>query len=281
MEIELGARVRTSDGEEIGTIDRVILDPAGSAVRAVVVRRGFILVRDVEIPLEALEPGPRGEVLLTCTTAEVDRLPGLVEEHYTAAPAAQATGAGYPAGQTVRPAGAAALWREVETILSRQQVEQAVVGEGSVVRSRDGERIGEIGRLTFDEESGRPAELTIRRGGLFGEEVELPARLIASVDDGLVTLALPAAAFAAWAGLPAGGAVWSRDGLHLGTLRRRERDYLVVRSLDAMRWLRVPITAVDRLEEDRLVLAADAAEALRWDTLAGYAAAAGLAGAAD
>ena len=286
MNVELGARVRTSDGEEVGTIDQVVLDASSGAVRAAVVRQGFILGRDVEVPLAMLEPGPHGEVLLTCTAAELDGLPTFVEERYTAAADARAAAAGYPAGRVAWPVGGAGMdttpagasegrgsvWREIEVILDRQHFENAVVGEGSEVRSHDGERIGAVERLSFDEESGRLAELVVRSGFIVVEELAVPAQLVAAVDDGVVVLGLDAAALAAWADLTEDDEVWSRDGVHLGTIRRWGMDYLIIRGLEGGRWLRVPMTAVARREDRRIVLHVEAAEALRWDTLAGAAA---------
>jgi len=43
--IELGAHVRTSDGQDAGTIDRLILDPATADIKAAVVHQGVLLSR--------------------------------------------------------------------------------------------------------------------------------------------------------------------------------------------------------------------------------------------
>jgi hypothetical protein len=217
MNVELGARVRTSDGEEVGTIDAAAGYPAGRAA------------------------WPVGGAGMDTT----------------------------PAGASEGQGG---VWREIEAILDRQHFENAVDGEGSEDRSHDGERIGAVERLSFDEESGRLAELVVRSGFIVVEELAVPARLVAAVDDGVVVLGLDAAALAAWADLTEDDEVWSRDGVHLGTIRRWGMDYLIIRSLEGGRWLRVPMTAVARREDRRIVLHVEAAEALRWDTLAGAAA---------
>src|SRR5207247_5048756 len=62
---DLGARVRTSDGQEVGVVDKLIFDPATERVKAVAIRRGFILHRDVEVPIEDLRAGPGDELLLS------------------------------------------------------------------------------------------------------------------------------------------------------------------------------------------------------------------------
>ena len=69
-----------------------------------------------------------------------------------------------------------------------QDLSNAIVQEGSTVKSRDGEKLGEVHRLVFDPQTGRPTMLVIRKGFLFTEDVEIPAGLISSVDDDVVYL---------------------------------------------------------------------------------------------
>src|ERR671933_442313 len=84
MRVELGARVRTTDGKDVGTIDRLIVDPSNNEIKAAVIRKGIILPRDVEVPLSTIEPGPNGSVQLTYTADQVDQLPEFFESNYTA-----------------------------------------------------------------------------------------------------------------------------------------------------------------------------------------------------
>jgi len=63
-----------------------------------------------------------------------------------------------------------------------------VIKEGSDVRSRDGEKVGEVHQIVFDASTGRPAALVIRKGFLFTEDVEVPVGLISSLDDDRVYL---------------------------------------------------------------------------------------------
>ncbi len=56
MDIELGARVVTADGAEVGQVHRVVVDLEQQAVTALVVLRGRLLPRDVLVPLAAEDP---------------------------------------------------------------------------------------------------------------------------------------------------------------------------------------------------------------------------------
>lgn len=202
MRIELGAHVRTSDGEEAGTIEKLVLDPASGDVKLAVIRKGGFLGADVEVPLEALTIGSGDTVGLSYTKDELDTLPRFYEGNYTSPPTGYATPYGYPYAGMLWPVGGieaypaptlglydqpAADPKEAE-MLRRQDLKNAVIDEGSDVKSRDGEKVGEVHRVTFDAESGQPVSLVVRKGFLFTEDLELTADLIDSVDDGEVVL---------------------------------------------------------------------------------------------
>ena len=203
--IKLGDQVRTSDGHDVGNIDKLILDPSSGEVKAAVVRKGFILHDDVEVPLSAFQAGSGGIVRLTYTADQVNELPRFSEGSYTTPPPGYVSPYGYPAGGLLWPVG---WWpgtppvsapsygspdpvsREVAAGLRQQDWANAVIDEGSDVISRDGEKVGEIESVTIDPATGQPASLIVRKGFLFTEDLTLPAETISSVDDRVVYLTL-------------------------------------------------------------------------------------------
>lgn len=208
MRLEIGTHVQTSDGQDAGTIDRLILDPATNRIKAAVLRKGLFLPHDTEVPVDMLEPGPDDTARLTCTAEQAAAFPEFFEATYTATPPAGAVPPlGYPPGAFYWPAGYGAGWpsptagalagtavgREADAALRRQDVENAVVGEGSAVLDRDGAMVGAVHRLVFDAATERLTRLVVRRGVIFTTDVELPATLIARVDDGAVSLGVTAA----------------------------------------------------------------------------------------
>jgi sporulation protein YlmC with PRC-barrel domain len=164
----------------------------------------------VEVNAEDLLVGPGGGLGLARTADEAEQLPPFEEANYTTPPLDYETPAGWPssaiawpigfggtAGPMVDPAvGGAAVdphvQREVASALRAADLENAVVGEGSAVRDRDGEKVGEVARLGFDAASGCLDRLVVRRGFPFTEEFEVPATLVDSVGDGVVYLRAPA-----------------------------------------------------------------------------------------
>jgi uncharacterized protein YrrD len=199
----LGTRVRTSDGEDVGVVDKLIFDPETDRVKAVAIRRGFILRRDVEVPIDDLVAAPNGrELRLTCTADHSKDLPPFDESKYTTPPVDYTTPAGIPSTGLLWPAGYPGdiapvtveqgvdphVRAEIASALHQLDFENAVVGAGSAVKSRDGEQVGDVHRIVFEPETGRVRFLVVRCGFLFREDVELPASTIASIGDGVVYL---------------------------------------------------------------------------------------------
>ncbi|HLJ57091.1 MAG TPA: PRC-barrel domain-containing protein, partial [Chthonomonadaceae bacterium] len=85
---------------------------------------------------------------------------------------------------------AASTPTEVQERLRQQDDENAVISVGDDVFTADGEKVGEVENIVFDSVTGMPTHLTVRRGWLFHRDWELDADVIASVDDGQVTLKL-------------------------------------------------------------------------------------------
>lgn len=209
MRVELGAKVQTSDGKDVGAVDQLIVDPGSKEVKSVVVRKGVLLPRDVEIPLDVLESADGRDVRLSYTSAQVDRLPEFHESSYTVTPPVGfMPPAGYPVTgmlwpqnyQWAMPSAAAATYEadhEAGAELRQQDLENAVIAEGSSVIDRDGKEVGSAHDLTFDPASGRLAHLVIREGLIFSKNVSVPASLISRVADGVIYLKVKAAEIAA------------------------------------------------------------------------------------
>lgn len=207
MRTELGAHVRTSDGQDVGTIDRLILDPASRRVKAAVLRKGVILPRDVEVPLSALVPGADGAACLRSTAEQVADLPPFDESRYTGVlpvgyiplfgyaeagfywpVSAINAGAALPPVSPDDPAAPTEAPGERSAEARRQDRDNAVIQDGSMVVSRDEQQVGTVQQLVFDMESGHFSHLRVRRGFLFAETFDLPVGLIARVDDDIIHL---------------------------------------------------------------------------------------------
>jgi sporulation protein YlmC with PRC-barrel domain len=203
MRIQLGEQILTTDGREAGRVDKVILDPDRGTVDSVVLRKGAILPRDVEVTIDQITEDSAGNHRLSLGSVRLDELPPFDERKYTAPPAdlvpfanSPREGVLWPVGYAVTPAplpnppfgGDRELAEEVAARLYEQDFENAVIVSGSVVMSRDGKKVGALKRLTFSENDGRLESLFVRQGFLFPTELELAGSLVESADDGVLYL---------------------------------------------------------------------------------------------
>jgi sporulation protein YlmC with PRC-barrel domain len=212
MNVQLGQRVVTRDGKNLGHIKFMIFDPEQETVKSIVVEKGLLLKDDVEIPTEELSAAKGEELICARSAAEVEDLPRFHEDLYTVPPEGIFGTAGVPAGalwpaaypptgyvggypyQAAFPAfvlgdpNRPPDYSEEEAIHRRLDQENAVIKAGDKVVASDGETVGEVVNVLFQAETGRPLRLVVRKGFLFTEDAELPGEVIAGVDDGVVYL---------------------------------------------------------------------------------------------
>jgi sporulation protein YlmC with PRC-barrel domain len=208
MRVELGSEVRTTDGQVVGRIKHLIMEPENVNVRAVVIEKGLLLPDDVEVDLSRLNYGIDQRIELNCTKEEYDRLPRFDRSKYTDRPPTNLVLAGFP------PVGV--LWNvpsaypmsysetgpipaPTDTSIGGTPDSAAgsaypahstpvVIEKGSGVYSSDDHQIGEVHEVTFDVSTGRPILLVIRSGLIVHSDTQIPAELIREVGDGEVRL---------------------------------------------------------------------------------------------
>jgi hypothetical protein len=102
MSITRGASVWTSDGQQIGAVDKLIVSDGG-VIDAIVVRRGGVLDRDVEIPVSELTAEADGRLRLARATDGLAGLAGFAEANYASPGADAKLPAGYSADDLLAP----------------------------------------------------------------------------------------------------------------------------------------------------------------------------------
>jgi sporulation protein YlmC with PRC-barrel domain len=212
MKIEIGSTVNSSDGQNIGSVDRLIIDPATSEVRAAVIRKGMFLPRDIEVPLSSLTASSGGELGVDMSADEVKNLPEFAEDMYILPPPQYQLPDGFTAGSLYWPAGTmmgppqnipattmvadgsmdSAIQDAARADQSTQEFDDAVIGKGSTVSGRDGETIGKVAELAFDPKTGALSGLVVRSGLLVHNDRHIASSLIDTVEEGLITLKVDA-----------------------------------------------------------------------------------------
>ncbi len=203
MQINLNEPILTSDGQEAGRIAKVILDADNRTVQSVVLRRGTLLPRDVEIDLSQLTEDADGRLRLVFDADELAKLPRFDPTKYSPPPLDLSLPSDFTHDQVLLPAGylgtlspAVAVPAGLESTvpadvaqkLHEQDLENAVIAVGSAIVSNDGHQIGELAGLTFTDPGRQLVSLVVRQGFLFPKEHEIPGSLVAGAKDGVIYL---------------------------------------------------------------------------------------------
>ena len=82
MRVDLDAKVLARDGEEIGSVDRAIVDPNTDEVTSIVVRTGAVFGRDIVVAREELEQASEDgdSIRLSLTKDELEQMPDFAPE---------------------------------------------------------------------------------------------------------------------------------------------------------------------------------------------------------
>jgi sporulation protein YlmC with PRC-barrel domain len=207
MRLDLDAKVRAHDGEEIGSIDRAIVDPRTNEVTHVVVRTGAIFGRDIVVPREDLERANQDgdTVQLDLSKDELEKFPDFEMERYGTPPPTWVApeGYGFPASGYAWPIAMDPMMGPVPMMIpdelaesELENPEQVTLTKGALVLDRDNDDIGVVDDVRFDADTGQLQGFVLRVGGalrtLFGggDTLEVSRYQIESVGESMVKLRL-------------------------------------------------------------------------------------------
>lgn len=191
MRIDLNARITTSDGHDAGNVHRVLVDPATERITGFVVSTSRLLGRDVIVGEDAFAAAePDGEVItLNLTKRELDTQPTFEQSDFVVPPA----GWSAPAlGYTVPPESF--LWPAESALADVGERSRPSIKKGDTVKDRDGDVVGTVEDIRFDEKKGELLSFIVKAGAglerLFGggKVVEISRDDILRIADGEVRL---------------------------------------------------------------------------------------------
>ena len=169
MRIDLNARVKTSDGHDAGNVHRVLVDPTTERITGFVVSTSRLLGRDVIVGEDAFAKaeGDGETITLTLSKRELDSQPTFEETDFVVPPAGwSAPNLGY----TVPPESF--LWAADTTLPDVGERSRPSIKKGDQVKDRDGDVVGTVEDMRFDEKSGELLSFIVRAGAglerLFG-----------------------------------------------------------------------------------------------------------------
>jgi len=207
MRGNLDAKVRASDGEDVGSVDRAVVDPRTNEVTHMVVRTGAIFGRDIMVPREDLERASLdGDTLqLDLTKDELEQFPDFVMDQYGAPPPTWVAPAGYgfPSTGYAWPIAVDPMMGPAPMMLPDDDLDddfegpdQVTLTKGALVMDRNSDDVGVVDDVRFDVETGRLQGFVLRVGGalrtLFGggDTVEVSRQQIERIGESMVHLRL-------------------------------------------------------------------------------------------
>lgn len=190
MQFNIGAKVLTADGEQVGTVDRVVIEPDTQEVTHLVVQKGILFTEDKVIPMSLVSNATEEQVSLQKADDDLDEFPDFVESNFVPADRGPDsvsvtnnranTFYWYP---PVGGYGGFAAHAIPRYVVKTEHIPEGTVAldEGANVISSDGEHVGDVERVFTDSENDRATHLLISEGLFLKEKKLVPTRWIEHV----------------------------------------------------------------------------------------------------
>ncbi len=163
MRIDLNARVRTTDGHEAGKIHRVLVDPQTERITGFVVSTRRLLGRDVIVGEDMFaDASTDGETItLNLTKKELDTQPSFEDDDFVTPPAGWS---GPNLGYAIPPQSF--LWPADSAVadVGKAEPTRPSIKKGDTVKDRDGDVVGAVEDIRFDEKTGAVLSFTVKAG---------------------------------------------------------------------------------------------------------------------
>lgn len=196
MEFHIGSSIHDRNGEQLGKLTHVIVDPETKEVVDIVADTSGLLGREVIVPVGAINQASEERIDLAIDKDQTTDLKDFLVSSYIA-PTPE-TFAGYPwagaalVGQGLAPVGAATGLESIAytpIVDTQEQIPEGDVDikRGTEVWATDG-KIGAVREVVTDEQTKRVRALVVRHGFLFHKDFEIPTERIANIGADRVTL---------------------------------------------------------------------------------------------
>jgi uncharacterized protein YrrD len=203
MQFVQNASVFAADGEQIGEIERVVMDPRSRQVTHVVVRKGFFFTEDRVVPVSLVASADDERVELREDAGDLEGLPIFEEEHFVTTGEEEyrlrqpedtfpplywyppVYGSGYGAGKMYPAPPLQPV--EIERNIPEGSV---ALREGARVVSADGEHVGDVEQVLTEPEADRVTHFVVSKGFLLKERKLVPMGWVARLGEDQVHLAV-------------------------------------------------------------------------------------------
>lgn len=177
MQLDLGSHVKTRDGEDVGTVSRIIFEADKLTVREFVVHEGVLLTRNRIVHLDLVDHIDEEHVVhLRASADEVDELPEFVAEDHKAV---------YIGDQ---------LYVETPKVISTPgsvPQDAVVLSHRSEVYDNVGKHVGHLDEIVYGDD-GVATAFIVDSGFIFTHDVVVPVAAIKSITHDRIELHISA-----------------------------------------------------------------------------------------
>ena len=180
MKFHYGTDVINHDGEKVGEVEAVVLDPSTEEITNVIVRKGFLLQDDKVLPISLVETAGEDHVKLHSFDADIEDLPTYKRTHFVQIdrPGHQQIDEPLVPMFSYPPIGFAGLYPHpfVDVPVEERNIPLTTkpIKEGARVIALDGEHVGNVEEVIFDPETDRATHFIISKGLFVKDEKSIP-----------------------------------------------------------------------------------------------------------
>ncbi len=204
MRVDLNAKVLTGDLQEVGTIDRVVFDPATGEVTGFVISTGGLLGKSVVVPREELDRATQDgdRLILSVSKDELEKMPSYDPPNYIYPPVGWIAPEAYSYPEsvylwpatTMQPYTVPSASEYTATSATQGGPISVSIGKGSTVQDLDGNDVGTVEDVRLDPDTGSVRGIVVSRSHGFlgvlggGNTVDIPSSSIDHVEQNVVYL---------------------------------------------------------------------------------------------
>ncbi len=185
MRLDIGTPIRYPDGEQVGTIHKVVFDPAHATVHEIVLETSDLVGRLVLVPVEELREDSGSVLTLAADREAVAQMSDYIVERYMDPPDGWTLPENYVPGDGLF---AATMYYPTVPVFEESNTDEGSVewGEGTAVLCSDGP-FGTVDEVLIDE-AGSITGLVVRSDDDRSVRLLVPPTLISNTDSQTIEL---------------------------------------------------------------------------------------------
>ncbi len=194
MRLVYGTEILNADGDKVGELEHVVIDPDTKQVTHLVVKKGFLLSQDKVVPISLVMDANEETIKLYDFEGSFDDLDDYIELHYVRTKSSD-TVEEYEDNLPLLyypPTGVRGMGFVPIIGISDEMETKAVkntpsttksIKEGSSVLGLKGEHVGDVEEVIIEPTSDRVTHFVISKGIVFTDEKLIPATWVHGFDD--------------------------------------------------------------------------------------------------